>query len=198
MSLRILEENAVEGRAVPNAKLGAGGAATRKPRRALGDITNGGAQKKKLGGKRGLGDITNGGGPKSGGLRPKEAAGKPAAAASIDILVQPEPAPAPVAEPEVPDVEHAQLAQDSDEIDWLKDDIGLDMEQLMGNLVGGAAPVKSRGVLKAGLPAPEATDLGEDFLDATELLADLGPDLLAPQEDGEDSFKISLGDFEFD
>ena len=162
MSLRILEENAVEGRAVPNAKLGAGGAATRKPRRALGDITNGGAQKKKLGGKRGLGDITNGGGPKSGGLRPKEAAGKPAAAASIDILVQPEPAPAPAAEPEVPDVEHAQLAQDSDEIDWLKDDIGLDMEQLMGNLVGGAAPRSSRAASsnKRGCPAPEARRLG--------------------------------------
>jgi hypothetical protein len=190
MSMRILEENAVDGRAVPNAKRAGGGAATRKPRRALGDITNGGALQGKNSGK------DRQGGQKAGGPRPKEPASKIHAAGSIDVLVQPAPAPAPAEQ--VPDVEYANLAQDCDEIDWLKEDVGLDMDQLMDNLVGGAAPVKSRGILKAGLPAPESTHLGEDCLDATDLLGDLASDLVAPKQDSDSSFQITLGDFDFD
>ena len=190
MSMRILEENAVDGRAVPHAKRAGEGATTRKPRRALGDITNGGSMQKKGGGKGRQGS------QKSAGLRPNGPAGKVDAGGKIGVLVQPAPAPAPAEE--VPDVEYANLAQDSDQIDWLKEDVGLDVDQLMDNLGGGAAPVKSRGVLKAGLPAPESTDLGADCLDATELLGSLGSDLLAPEQDSNDSFQITLGDFEFD
>lgn len=191
--MRILEENVVEGRAVPNAKRAGGGAATRKPRRALGDITNGGALQNKGGGKG------RQGAQKPSGSRPKEPAGKIEAAAAVDVLVQPAPAPAPTEE--VPDVEYANLAQDGDEIDWLKETVGLDVDQLMDNLAGGAAPVKSRGILKAGLPALESTDLGEDYLDATELLGDLASDLTPANQDcSEDfrSFQINLGDFDFD
>jgi hypothetical protein len=193
MSMQILEENVVDGRAVPNAKRAGGGAAMRKPRRALGDITNGGAFQSKVGGKGRQGAL---GAQKPTGQRPKEPAGKIDAAPAIDVLAQPTPAPAPAEE--VPDVEYANLAQDSDEIDWLKESVGLDMDQLMDNLAGGAAPVKSRGILKAGLPALESTDLGEDCLDATELLGDLASDFLAPNQGGDSSFQITLGDFDFD
>lgn len=189
MDLRILEENATEGRVFPNAKRVGGSAATRKPRRALGDITNGGANKKITGGKE------RHGGQKPGGLRPKEPAGKMSTAAAIDVLVQPAAAPAP--REQIPDVEYANLAQDSEEIDWLKEAVGLDVNRLMDNLAGGAAPIKSRGILKAGLPAPESVDVSEDCLDATELLGDIPSDLLMPQDDN-DAFQITLGDFEFD
>ena len=62
------------------------------------------------------------------------------------------------------------------------------LDQLMDNLVG-AAPVKSRGILKAGVPELESTDLGEDCLDATELLGD---------HDIGTYLQVSLDDFEFD
>ena len=195
--MRILEENVVDGR-VPNAKRAGGGAAMRKPRRALGDITNGGALQSKGGGKgrqgaqksRVLGDISN------AGLRPKEPAGKIDTAPAIDALAQ--PALAPAQREEIPDVEYANLTRDSDEIDWVKEGVGLDIDQLMDNLAGGAAPVKLRGILKTGLPGLESTDLGADCLDASGPSDDPASDLLAPTQDGDDWFEMALGDLEFD
>ena len=196
--MEILNENAVESTAAPLAKQAGAGAVARKPRRALGDITNGGAKQKKGlgGGKPGLG-----GGKKQGGLGGAgkgPSAKRPSAKAAVEVFAFAAPEPAQ----EYPDIEHAQVGADDAGIDWMMEEIGIDVDQLMGNLVGGttAGPTKLRGVLKGGEPAEEA--LADDFgigLDAAALLGVM--DQLAPEADNggdDDPFSICLGDFEFD
>lgn len=142
----LAEENVAATTAGVSQKLAGGSASTRKPRRALGDITNGGKSKLKLPQK------TPGKTPGKGARGPKTPGAKAGSDPAMQVL-QDGLKSLSIA-PDAPDIEHAHL-DDGAGIDWLKEDLGLDVDAMLGSVSACGGAIKSRGV-PVGNAAPQA------------------------------------------